>query len=310
MATLYENLLGGTITDNPLSSGATTINSAAFASLPVVTGGDIMYLTLDPAGTNGAPEIVTVTGHTASATSVTVTRASQDTSARSHPTATSWVHGLTEADIDVLAALVDTDRIADNAITNSKLDTDAVDEWKIADNVINSEHYVDGSIDTVHLADGAVTAPKASFGWTSWTPTFTETGSGYSLPDVGNGTWNAKYLRIGNVGWISAMFTLGSTTTINSRSVNINLPSGWTASGPAVGLMYQTRTTSTNDYQMFLTVGDGLGYYQADKKGTNTVVTSWMSTTTTNYIVSQYAYSIVSNDGDTISYSIGPIPLV
>lgn len=99
MATLYENLQGGTITDSPLTSGATTINSSAFQYLPEVTGGDIMFLTLDPEGSAGDPEIVKVTAHTAAATAVTVVRAQQDTTAREHLAATQWVHALTETDI-------------------------------------------------------------------------------------------------------------------------------------------------------------------------------------------------------------------
>ena len=102
MAKLFENLQGGVVSDNPLSSGATTVNSTAFASLPVVSG-DTMWITLDPEGANGAPEIVQVTAHTAAATSVTVVRAQQDTSARAHPQNTVWVHALTEADIDTFS---------------------------------------------------------------------------------------------------------------------------------------------------------------------------------------------------------------
>ena len=105
MATLYSNLKGGSITDAPLSNVATTINSAAFADLPAVTGSDTMWITLDPAGANGAPEIVSVTAHTAAATSVTVVRAQQSTTARSHPVSTVWAHSLTTTDIARIATL-------------------------------------------------------------------------------------------------------------------------------------------------------------------------------------------------------------
>ena len=104
MATLYSNLKGGLTTDAPLTSGATTINSAAFANLPTVAGSDTMWITLDPAGVDGAPEIVSVTAHTAAATAVTVVRAQQSTVARSHPVSSVWAHSLTKTDIDALAA--------------------------------------------------------------------------------------------------------------------------------------------------------------------------------------------------------------
>lgn len=180
MATLYRNFLAGTTTDNPLSSGATTINSSGFASLPVVSGSDVMWLVLDPDATAGAPEIVKVTAHTASATSVTVTRAQQSTSARSHASGTTWRAVLTQTDLEEFLKTVDTANIVDGAVTTAKiadvnvttakiadlnvttgkLAADAVNGTKIADDSIDSEHYVDGSIDSVHLADAAVTTAK------------------------------------------------------------------------------------------------------------------------------------------------------
>ena len=104
MATLYSNLNGGSTSDNPLTSGATTLNSAGLEFLPAVTGSDVLYLTLDPTGASGDPEIVKVTAHTASATSATIVRAQQSTTARSHPLATTWVHALTTTDIAAWAA--------------------------------------------------------------------------------------------------------------------------------------------------------------------------------------------------------------
>lgn len=93
----------GTITDNPLSSGATSINSAEFADLPVVSGSDTLDITLDPNGIGGDPEIVTITAHTSAATVVTATRASYTAlgggGARSHVAGTKWVHGIMPADL-------------------------------------------------------------------------------------------------------------------------------------------------------------------------------------------------------------------
>lgn len=103
MVTLYDNVLAGQISDNPLSSGATTINSAAFANLSAVTGADIMWITLYPDASGGAPEIVKVTAHTASATSVTVVRGQQGTTARAHNLNTVWKHAVTASDLDRFA---------------------------------------------------------------------------------------------------------------------------------------------------------------------------------------------------------------
>lgn len=99
---LFQNLLSGTTTDNPLTNVATAVNSAGLASMAVVAGGDYMWITLDPLAVNGAPEIVLVTAHSSSATSCTITRAQQGTAARQHPQNTKWVGGMvTKTDLDI-----------------------------------------------------------------------------------------------------------------------------------------------------------------------------------------------------------------
>lgn len=87
--------LSGTITDNPLTNVATTINSAALASLPAIASPDIAVLVLDPTGSAGAPEVVYVTAHTGSATSATISRGKEGSSARQHASGIAWVHGPT-----------------------------------------------------------------------------------------------------------------------------------------------------------------------------------------------------------------------
>lgn len=188
MTLLYGNFLSGTLSADP-GSGGTTLNGSAFASLPVLSG-DSMWLTLDPEGANGAPEIVLITAHTSSATSCTVTRAQQSTTARSHPVGTAWSVAWTKADGDELPfkkltargdVMVATSagvagRLAVGAanrvlrsdgtdpswgqVQTNDIATDAVTGAKIADDAIDSEHYVDGSIDPAHLADSAVTTAK------------------------------------------------------------------------------------------------------------------------------------------------------
>lgn len=105
MAVIYENFLAGQISDAPLSDSATTINSAGFAALPEVVAPDTMWLTLDPLGSAGLPEMVQVTAHAPSATSVAVVRARQDTVARSHALNTVWHHSWTRDDAEGVASL-------------------------------------------------------------------------------------------------------------------------------------------------------------------------------------------------------------
>lgn len=88
----------GTITNNPLLIGGLTMNSAELASLPAVTSSQYAAIVLDPLSTN--PEIVWVTAHTASATSATIVRGREGTSARQHNVGTRWSHAPTLYDFD------------------------------------------------------------------------------------------------------------------------------------------------------------------------------------------------------------------
>jgi hypothetical protein len=92
MARIRTNNVFGTTTDNPLTAGAVTMNSAGLANLGVVAGSDEALITLDPNRVNGAPEIVRVTAHTGSAASATIVRGAFGTAARSHPLGTEWEH--------------------------------------------------------------------------------------------------------------------------------------------------------------------------------------------------------------------------
>ncbi len=93
--------LSGSITNNPLAIGDTTLSSAALASLPAVAAPDYLAITLDPRGVAGVPEIVWVMAHTAAATSATIWRARENTVARQHLLATQWAHAPTPLDVIV-----------------------------------------------------------------------------------------------------------------------------------------------------------------------------------------------------------------
>lgn len=83
----------GTLTDNPLTNVATTMNSAGLANLAAVSGDERAVIILDPNRVHGAPEIVNVSVHTAAANVATIVRARFGTAAREHPAGTEWVHG-------------------------------------------------------------------------------------------------------------------------------------------------------------------------------------------------------------------------
>jgi len=106
MASLYHSFKSGTITDAPLTNVATTVNSAGFSALPVITNPDFGWLVLDPEGSAGTPEIVQMTAHSSSATSGTVVRGQQTalggSTARQHEVGTKWVLALTPSDLAYL----------------------------------------------------------------------------------------------------------------------------------------------------------------------------------------------------------------
>lgn len=95
MTRLYQDSLGGRLGAQLLIAG-TTMDSPALAAMREVVAGDEMRLVLDPDGRFGAPDIVTVTAHTAAATTATITRG---TSARQHEVGTDWIHGMLAEDV-------------------------------------------------------------------------------------------------------------------------------------------------------------------------------------------------------------------
>lgn len=100
MVRIRSAYVSGTILNNPLAIGDTTLSSAALANLPAVASPDYAALILDPAGSAGNPEIVWVTAHTASATTATIARAKEGTTARQHLLAVAWAHGPTIMDFN------------------------------------------------------------------------------------------------------------------------------------------------------------------------------------------------------------------
>src|SRR3990167_8798804 len=126
--------VSGTITDNSLLVGATTMNGAALANIPAIVSPDICILVLDPTGSAGAPELVYITAHTAAATSATIARAKESTTARQHASGVDWAHVPTSKDF-----------IPDNTTAGHVLTVtdanDGIPTWAAtADKVYNMPH--------------------------------------------------------------------------------------------------------------------------------------------------------------------------
>lgn len=108
MGTLQTNFVSGTLSAG-IGNSDTTISSSGFANLPVVSGSDIIKLIIDPFGEDGAPEVVFVTTHAASATTVTNCLRGQDIddnagAARSHDSGTLFIHAPVASDWQDLMA--------------------------------------------------------------------------------------------------------------------------------------------------------------------------------------------------------------
>ena len=97
---LRRDFLNGFVSDNPLLVGATTLTSSNLQFMPVIDSTNYMVITLDPLGVDGAPEIVYVTAHSAAASTTTIVRGQEGTTARPHNQNTRWAHAPTAYDHD------------------------------------------------------------------------------------------------------------------------------------------------------------------------------------------------------------------
>lgn len=87
-----------------LTNVATSMSSAELARLGVVANPDIAAITLHNS-TTGLYEIVHVTAHTAAATTATILRGQEGSSAQAWPAGTTWLHGVTATDLALKADL-------------------------------------------------------------------------------------------------------------------------------------------------------------------------------------------------------------
>lgn len=88
-----------------------TISSAGLADLPEVVAPDYAKLVIDPAGSDGRPEVVYVTAHAAAATTATISRGEETEEggsvARSHADGAIWYHAATPRDYEGMMVAAD-----------------------------------------------------------------------------------------------------------------------------------------------------------------------------------------------------------
>jgi hypothetical protein len=99
MTQLYQDFANGLLSA-AIDHNDTLLSSAGFAGLPVISSPDTVKLVLDPEAVGGPPEIVYVTGHSASAETVSVTRGREGTTGRAHDIQVPWVLAVTSDDLE------------------------------------------------------------------------------------------------------------------------------------------------------------------------------------------------------------------
>lgn len=213
----------GTLTDNPLTNVATTMNSAGLANLAAIASQHAV-ITLDPLRAAGAPEIIVVTAHTGAATSATVARGAYGTSARQHAQGTLWVHApITE---DFLAIVTAGTRPSDPYRGQLIFETDT-------DKLV-ARSIADAWQEVVDL--GA---------WDTWTPTLANL-------TLGSGTVTAKFTRVGRTIFYRFRFLLGAGSAVGTAPT-FTLPVAASSEyatgtqGDVVGVA-RFRDTGTSDF--------------------------------------------------------------
>lgn len=260
-ARIRTNNVFGTLTDNPLLVGATTMNSAALANLAAVSSNHAIIV-IDPLRSAGAPEIVIVTAHTAAATSATITRGADGSTARQHASGVLWVHAPTTE--DAIQILTSSTRPSDpyrgqlifETDTNSLVGRDTSDAWQTI------------------VPFGA---------WSTWSPTLANI-------TVGNGTTVATYARIGRTIHFRFKFTLGTTSAIGSSptiSLPVALHANYANGEDLVGLArygdtgvagYSGTLRAASSTTALFIVHNAAGTYSAEAALTSTAPFTWGST--------------------------------
>lgn len=200
---LRANLNFGTISDNPLTTTTTVINSPQFATLPVVGATQHLPIVLNPTeaavpGTNA--EVVYVTAHSAGATGVTVTRAREGTTASGFNSTATWIHGPLVS--DHAPAIVAT---SGSLPSSGGLPFEGELAWIMDTNKLVG--YDGSAWADIYNGDA----------WTSFTPSF-QSGTGWA---VGNATMTGKYVKLGRVVIAKIGILIGSSTTKGSGTLSI-----------------------------------------------------------------------------------------
>jgi len=215
------NFKSGTITDNPLSNSATTMNSTNLAGLAAITTVDYAVLVLDPGGTGNGPEVVYMTAHTGSATSGTIVRGREGTTAVQHNSNVIWIHVATAADYPLVGT--SSEQPSGNGLP------------------YEGQLYVDSTNDQVQVYDGTNWKSFNYGAWLSWSPTFKQSNTPAQT------VTDARYMRLGRTVIASAFVTFsGDGTASNAITCTYPVTPRTPTNAPVVGTFTYFDSGSTN----------------------------------------------------------------
>lgn len=221
---IRDNNVFGTTTDNPLSSGATTMNSAGLANLDAVSSAHAV-LVLDPLRATGAPEVVIVTAHTGSATSATITRGAYGTAARSHAQGELWVQP--ETVDDLIRICTSSTHPADSYIGQLLFETDTA---------------------AFKAQSGSAWEQVLTIGtWTSYTPTLTQSTTVTKTVNY------AKYLKVGRAVMFAVdLAVTGAGTGANAVTLTVPVTAAVTNLQIGPGAVYDSSASTLYNGNAFL----------------------------------------------------------
>lgn len=270
------NFCSGTITNNPLAAGGTTLNSANLANLPAIGSTQHCVVILDPLGAGAGPEVVYVTAHTASATSATIVRGREGTTGVQHATGTAWVAGPVASDWPAIGA-------SGGEPTASGLPYEG-------------EQYVDTTNDRLSVYSGSAWVRTGHYSTTGRT--------GFALRRVA--TQSVATNTAANISWDTEDFD--SDSFFAPTSATVTIPSGL---GGLYAVTFQIETgfpTNGSAAKMSIAAGGvtyALGWGGYDARGTLSVTIPLAAADTIVCAVLQNVGGTATFTGRLYGYRIG-----
>lgn len=143
--------------------------------------------------------------------------------------------------------------IADDAVTNAKIATGAVNADSLSADAVTTAKILNGNVTTVKIEDGAITAPKiASVASEAYTPTWTAAAG--TAPAIGSGTLTGRFFAVGKLleFWIYLRGAADTTWGTGANFWRFTLPPTYTSIAnqlqPVQVLVYDSSESNFDTY--------------------------------------------------------------